>query len=106
MIVGPQKALACFEVSLSDVNWISKPPKDESRVYARLRNTASAKPARVFHDNRLSSVVRIRLDDAQFGIATGQAAAIYDGSTPGQLLGGGWITEAPLAALSPTVQLK
>ena len=40
----------------------------------------------------------VSLDMAQYGIATGQAAAIYDGANPDQLLGGGWIARAPLVA--------
>jgi tRNA U34 2-thiouridine synthase MnmA/TrmU len=40
----------------------------------------------------------VRLDEAQFGIAVGQAAVIYDGANPNQLLGGGWIARAPLVA--------
>ena len=39
----------------------------------------------------------IRLQEPQFGIAAGQAAAIYDADDSQHLLGGGWITAAPLA---------
>ena len=42
----------------------------------------------------------IRLQEPQFGIAAGQAAAIYDAYDSQNLLGGGWITVAPLAALA------
>ena len=56
-------------------------------------------PARVFcHENGGAATVVVRLDEAQFGIATGQAAAIYDGANPDHLLGGGWISRAPLVA--------
>jgi tRNA U34 2-thiouridine synthase MnmA/TrmU len=56
-------------------------------------------PARVFcSEDGHSPAVVVRLDEAQFGIAAGQAAAIYDGANPDQLLGGGWITRAPLVA--------
>jgi tRNA U34 2-thiouridine synthase MnmA/TrmU len=44
--------------------------------------------------------VVIRLQEPQFGIAAGQAAAIYDADDSQNLLGGGWITAAPLAALA------
>jgi tRNA U34 2-thiouridine synthase MnmA/TrmU len=56
-------------------------------------------PARVFlHEDVGAANAVIRLDEAQFGIAAGQAAAIYDGANPNQLLGGGWIARAPLVA--------
>ena len=48
VIVGPQEALACQEVYLSDINWINAVPDDGAAVLARLRNTAPAMPARVF----------------------------------------------------------
>ena len=40
----------------------------------------------------------LQLDEAQFGIATGQAAAFYEYTNPNHLLGGGWISHAPLIA--------
>ena len=52
VIVGPQEALACREVHLSDINWINAVPDDGAAVLARLRNTAPAMPARVFWNRR------------------------------------------------------
>jgi tRNA-specific 2-thiouridylase len=99
VIVGPQKALACIEVHLVDVNWINGAPRDNTPILARLRNTAPAMPARVFcHEDGGVATVVVRLDEAQFGIAAGQAAAIYDSVNLDQLLGGGWIARAPLVA--------
>ena len=98
MIVGPQEALACLEVHLSDVNWINTAPDDGVAVLARLRSAASAMPAKLLCKHTgLGSVVLI-FDEAQFGIAAGQAAALYDFKNPDQLLGGGWILHAPLIA--------
>ena len=98
VIVGPQEALACLEVHLSDVNWINTAPDDGVAVLARLRSAASAMPAKLLcKHNGLGSVVLI-FDEAQFGIAAGQAAALYDFKNPDQLLGGGWILHAPLVA--------
>jgi tRNA-specific 2-thiouridylase len=95
VIVGPQRALACTEVHLGDVNWINGVPEHGASVMARLRNTAPAMPARVFS---VGGAAVVRLEDPQFGIATGQAAALYDAQNPERLLGGGWIAGAPLAA--------
>ena len=98
VIVGPREALACREVYLSDINWINAVPDDGAAVLARLRNTAPAMPARVFWKPAGSDSLMLELDEAQFGIATGQAAAFYDFTNPNHLLGGGWISRAPLMA--------
>ena len=98
VIVGPQEALACFEVRLSEINWINERPKNGQSVLARLRNTAPAMSAKVLYDKENSCSAVVLLDEAQYGIATGQAAAIYDSSKPELLLGGGWISHAPSAA--------
>ena len=45
-----------------------------------------------------NGVAEISLSTPQFGIAAGQAAALYDAEDPDRLLGGGWITAAPTAA--------
>ena len=98
VLVGPQAALACREVHLHDVNWINGQPEDGSRVLARLRNTAQAALARIFCDRPQLAPAIILLDEPQFGIAAGQAAALYDAENADILLGGGWISKAPLLA--------
>jgi len=103
VVVGPQEALACVEVHLSETNWVSKngAPAVGTKILARLRNTAPAMPATISDAggaNGAGSAI-IQLDDPQYGIAAGQAAAIYDAGNPQKLLGGGWISAAPLAAL-------
>ena len=98
VIVGPQEALACREVHLNDVNWINTAPDDGVTVLARLRSAASAMPAKVFCKHTGPGSIVLIFDEAQFGIAAGQAAALYDHKNPDQLLGGGWILHAPLIA--------
>jgi tRNA-specific 2-thiouridylase len=98
VLVGPQAALACREVHLHDVNWINEQPEDGTRVLARLRNTAPAASARIYCDRPQDAPLIIILDEPQFGIAAGQAAALYHGDDADILLGGGWISKAPLAA--------
>ena len=98
VIVGPRDALACQEVHLSDVNWINVVPDDGATILARLRNTALAMPAKVLWEQAGSGSLVLQLDEAQFGIATGQAAAFYEFTNPNHLLGGGWISHAPLLA--------
>ena len=100
VIVGPQSALACHEVRLSEASWVSRDgvPTAGTAVLARLRNTAPALPATigVVAEDRVS----IRFDEPQFGISAGQAAVLYDPAHPDRVLGGGWIAEAPSVALA------
>ena len=98
VLVGPQAALACREVHIHDVNWINGQPEDGSRVLARLRNTAPAALARIYCDRPQLAPAIILLDEPQFGIAAGQAAALYNAENADILLGGGWISKAPLLA--------
>ena len=98
VLVGPQAALACREVHLHDVNWINGQPEDGSRVLARLRNTAPGALARIYCDRPQLAPAIILLDEPQFGIAAGQAAALYNAENADILLGGGWISKAPLLA--------
>ena len=100
VIVGPQSALACEQVHLGETSWVARDgaPLPGHAVLARLRNTAPAMPALI--ESVADGGVVIRLQEPQFGIAAGQAAAIYDADDSQNLLGGGWITAAPLAALA------
>ena len=97
VLVGPQAALACHEVHLHDVNWINGQPENGARVLARLRNTAPAVNARIYCDRPDVAAAVIVLDAPQYGIASGQAAVLYQGDAADILLGGGWISKAPLA---------
>ena len=100
VIVGPQSALACHEVRLTETSWVSRDgaPAAGMAVLARLRNTAPSLPATI--DGVTGDRVSIRLDEPQFGISAGQAAVLYDPTQPDRVLGGGWIAEAPSAAFA------
>ena len=102
VIVGPQHALACRDVYLDEVNWLVPSlmdKRDENaqgiEVFVKLRNTAPASPARLFLNSGRSA--HLVLEKAEYGIATGQAGVIYDGSDASLMLGGGWISSAPLS---------
>ena len=104
VIVGEKELLACETVQINDVNWISpEPPRPGQNVLARLRNTAPAMPATLtaWPQTGTAGLAEIRLDDPQYGIAAGQAAAIYDADHPERVLGGGWIVAAPTKAGLP-----
>ncbi len=100
VIVGPKAALACHEVILSETSWISQhgAPAEGTAVLARLRNTAIAVPATLQMISGDSAV--LRLDTPEFGIASGQAAVLYDIENSLMVLGGGWICAAPAAGFS------
>ncbi|MGC6497208.1 MAG: tRNA 2-thiouridine(34) synthase MnmA [Candidatus Puniceispirillaceae bacterium] len=95
VIVGPQAALACHEVSLSEISWVARDgaPAAGTTLLARLRNTAAALPATLQSID--GSRASLRLDSPQFGIASGQAAVLYDIDNDAVVLGGGWISAAP-----------
>ena len=100
VIVGPQSALACHEVRLAEASWVARDgaPAPGTPILARLRNTAPALPATLVSVD--ADRAALRLDEAQFGISAGQAAVLYTPENPDRVLGGGWIVEAPSAALS------
>lgn len=100
VIVGEKSMLACHEVRIGDLNWLTpQAPRADQPVLVRLRNTAPARPARIksWPENR-QGMASIALDEAQFGIAAGQAAVLYHADEPDRVLGGGWIHQAPTAA--------
>ena len=100
VIVGPQAALACDQVILTEVSWVARTgaPAAGTKVLARLRNTAPALAA-TLSDHDVAGGAAVTLDEPQFGISAGQAAVLYDADAPERVLGGGWITEAPSAGL-------
>ena len=92
VIVGPREALAVKRFALRDVNWIGETAPGEDalhgrRVLVRVRSTRPPVPATL--DTRAGWFVA--LDDAEEGVAPGQAAVFYDAHAPARVLGGGWI---------------
>jgi tRNA-specific 2-thiouridylase len=83
IVVGPRRALAVEAMRIADWNWLGE---EQTDVSVKVRSLAPAVPARRDGD-------AIRFSQAEYGVAPGQAAVIYDGT---RLLGGGWIatTEA------------
>jgi tRNA-specific 2-thiouridylase len=81
VIVGPKRALAVSEARLSDINWLGGDFSGPLR--AKVRSLAKPVPARLEGE-------RLIFEAAEFGVAPGQAAVLYDGD---RVLGGGWIKE-------------
>jgi tRNA-specific 2-thiouridylase len=90
VVVGPRAALAVCGARLSAVNWLGEGQCEGLRV--KVRSMARPAPARLDGDS-------VRFEAPEYGVAPGQAAAIYDGE---RLLGGGWIEETrPVPADGP-----
>ena len=92
VIVGPREALAVRRIAVKDVNWIGEDVGAEDalhgrRVLVRVRSTRP--PVRATLDTRAGWYVV--LDEAEEGVAPGQAAVFYDAHDPARVLGGGWI---------------
>lgn len=94
VIVGPRAALATRAALLADMNWIGA--AHEGTVQAKVRSLARPVPARL---EGLGDTRRLVFENAEYGVAPGQAAVIYAGD---RVLGGGWIqsTEASETALA------
>ncbi len=87
VIVGPRDALARDTVMLNDVNWLGEQELQHSiPVTIKLRSGQQPANAQMMRD--ADGIVRVTLDDAQYGISPGQACVIYWND---RCLGGGWI---------------
>ena len=86
IVVGPRRALAVQEMRVADWNWLAE---DQREVCVKVRSLAPAVPA-------LRDGECIRFASAEYGVAPGQAAVLYEGT---RLLGGGWISETVPASL-------
>jgi tRNA-specific 2-thiouridylase len=84
VIVGPRAALACERIRLRDVNWLTGGVRDLP-VTVKIRSMSKPASARISASGDAAEVV---FDEAQFGVAPGQACVVYQGS---RVLGGGWI---------------
>jgi tRNA-specific 2-thiouridylase len=95
--VGPREALARDQVTLREMNWLGRPGEklQDVAVDVKLRSMTQAAPARLSMGE--GGAATIQLDAAQFGIAPGQAAVVYQGE---RLLGGGWIAATASRAMS------
>lgn len=88
VIVGPKASLAVRAARLSEINWLGG--DFAGRLSAKVRSMAKPVPARLSGD-------RLLFDAAEYGVAPGQAAVLYDNE---RVLGGGWIEETEPAELT------
>ncbi|QIK78472.1 tRNA 2-thiouridine(34) synthase MnmA [Sphingomonas piscis] len=91
LIVGPRTALAVSEMRIGQMNWLAE---GQRTATVKVRSLAPPVPALIGEGGQ------VRFEQAEYGVAPGQAAVFYDGS---RVLGGGVIAETapavqPLAA--------
>jgi tRNA-specific 2-thiouridylase len=89
IVVGPRGALAVEAMRVADWNWLGEDQRD---VSVKVRSLAPAVSAARDRD-------WVRFASAEYGVAPGQAAVLYDGT---RLLGGGTIAETLTAEASIT----
>ena len=85
VVVGPRRALAVQAIRVENWNWLGE---DQSAVAVKVRSLAP--PAGAGRDGDW-----LRFDSAEYGVAPGQAAVVYDGT---RVLGGGVIAETLASA--------
>jgi len=87
VVVGPREACSWTGVSADRANWLTDPGHLPTRVQAQVRYRQRPEPASLMPVGE--ERFELRFDDAQFAVAVGQSAVVYDGD---RLLGGGVIT--------------
>ena len=99
VIVGPREALLTRALSLKETNWLGETATIEEAVgrpvLARVRSTREPVAGRLtFEDGEIG----VALDQAEEGVAPGQACVLYAPEAPDRVLGGGFIART-IAAL-------
>ncbi len=93
VIVGPREALLVKRIRLKEISWIGDGPLEEAaragvEIAVKVRSTRPPKPARLRWDGALA----VDLDEAEEGVAPGQACVFYSSDREhDRVLGGGWI---------------
>jgi tRNA-specific 2-thiouridylase len=101
VIVGPREALLTAALRLKEDNWLGDQASlmdaaaDGQAVLARVRSTREPAPARLMLEDEMPLV---RFENAEEGVAPGQACVLYDAAKPSRVLGGGFIAST-IAAL-------
>ncbi len=92
VVVGPRHALAVRSAVLSGINWLGPSLSGGAqREDLTVKVRSMSRPARVRFDGEA-----LHFAEAEYGVAPGQAAVLYDGE---RVLGGGWIEETVAAEL-------
>jgi tRNA-specific 2-thiouridylase len=101
VIVGPREALLTAALSLKEQTWIGDEATLDAAaqagrpVLARVRSGRDPVPARLSVQDGEAVVL---FDEAEEGVAPGQACVLYDPADPARVLGGGFIAATQAAA--------
>jgi tRNA-specific 2-thiouridylase len=99
VVVGPREALLTRALTLKETNWLGETATIEDAVgrpvLARVRSTREPVAGRLTVDG---GQVGVALDQAEEGVAPGQACVLYAPEAPDRVLGGGFI-QRTIAAL-------
>jgi tRNA-specific 2-thiouridylase len=101
VIVGPREALLTRALSLKETNWIGDAASIEAAceagrpVLVRVRSTREPVAGRLA---LVDGVPGVAFDDAEEGVAPGQACVLYAPEAPTRVLGGGFIAAAVRSA--------
>ena len=99
VIVGPREALLTRALNLKETNWLGETATIEEAagrpVLARVRSTREPVAGRLIVED---GQVGVALDQAEEGVAPGQACVLYAPEAPDRVLGGGFIART-IAAL-------
>jgi tRNA-specific 2-thiouridylase len=85
VVVGAREELGRSWLWADRLNWLIDPPERPIRCTAQIRYQHTPAACEAFVDG---DRLEVAFDEAQFGIAPGQAVVLYNGD---QVLGGGWI---------------
>ena len=99
VIVGPREALLTRALSLKETNWLGETATIKEAVgrpvLARVRSTREPVAGRLTLED---GEIGVALDQAEEGVAPGQACVLYAPEAPDRVLGGGFIART-IAAL-------
>jgi len=92
VIVGPYVALAKDTIYIKETNWLLPNAffkENGLEISIKLRSVQEPSPAKLFLQK--DGTATLKLEESQFGIASGQACVCYFGD---RVIGGGWISRA------------
>lgn len=97
VVIGPRAALMVRRIRLKDASWIGDGALEAAAsrgepMAVKVRSTRPPKPARLSY---WDGEIAVELDEAEEGVAPGQACVFYSpDSGHDRVLGGGWIAAA------------
>ncbi len=104
VIVGPREALLIGRVYLKEVTWLgdgegADAARAGAEIAVKVRSTRPPTPARLVWDDTAPHGWAVDLDEAEEGVAPGQACVFYSPDAANdRVLGGGWIASTRTAA--------